>query len=210
MATTGSRPRGGHLRCLSPGDQPFGRPTASDTSLRATRTLPVYGGKGGVGVARRRSIARTISRSRPRPTTRGPDRPSISGGGISTSCPTRYCASCHQVAVHPGIKLEVVCEQYARIAAFKAGIKCQHCPHRVRRPGVRPDTNARNSRDQRQVRPRRRKHSNHVFYGPGYSIAHPGIFPFHLKARRWWIHEWLEFDWRPAGIPTTSRSGWSR
>lgn len=40
------------------------------------------------------------------------------------------------------------------------------------------------------------KHSNHMFYGPGYSIAHPGIFPFHLKADRWKMEEWLLFDWR--------------
>ena len=43
---------------------------------------------------------------------------------------------------------------------------------------------------------RHRKHSNHVFYGPGYSIAHPGIFPFHLKSDRWSMEEWLQFDWR--------------
>ena len=30
-----------------------------------------------------------------------------------------------------------------------------------------------------------RKKSNHIFYGPNYSIAHPGVFPFHLKANRW-------------------------
>jgi hypothetical protein len=41
-----------------------------------------------------------------------------------------------------------------------------------------------------------RQKSNHVFYGPNYSIAHPGIFPFHLKANRWTMDEWLCFDWR--------------
>lgn len=41
-----------------------------------------------------------------------------------------------------------------------------------------------------------RKRSNHVFYGPNYSIAHPGVFPFHLKANRWTMEEWLAFDWR--------------
>jgi hypothetical protein len=42
----------------------------------------------------------------------------------------------------------------------------------------------------------RRRHSNHIFYGPGYSIAHPGIFPFNLKADRFTYDEWLAFDWR--------------
>jgi hypothetical protein len=41
-----------------------------------------------------------------------------------------------------------------------------------------------------------RKRSNHVFYGPNYSIAHPGVFPFNLKANRWSMDQWLLFDWR--------------
>ena len=36
--------------------------------------------------------------------------------------------------------------------------------------------------DQRQARQPERKHTNHTFYGPGYSIAHPGIFPHNPKA----------------------------
>jgi hypothetical protein len=35
-----------------------------------------------------------------------------------------------------------------------------------------------------------------VFYGPGYSIAHPGVFPFNPKAERWSVRDWLLFDWR--------------
>lgn len=41
-----------------------------------------------------------------------------------------------------------------------------------------------------------RKHSNHAFYGPGYPIAHPGIFPHNPKAGKTKIEEWLKFDWR--------------
>ncbi len=41
-----------------------------------------------------------------------------------------------------------------------------------------------------------RKHSNHMFHGPGNSIAHPGIFPHNEKSLRWSIEQWLEFDWR--------------
>ena len=41
-----------------------------------------------------------------------------------------------------------------------------------------------------------RKKSNHIFYGPNYPIAHPGVFPFHLKANRWTMEQWLTFDWR--------------
>jgi hypothetical protein len=41
-----------------------------------------------------------------------------------------------------------------------------------------------------------RKHTNHRFIGPGYSIAHPGIFPHNVKAQAFTMKEWLEFDWR--------------
>lgn len=47
-----------------------------------------------------------------------------------------------------------------------------------------------------------RKHANHRFIGPGYSIAHPGIFPHNKKAQAISIKDWLKFDWR-AGWGTT-------
>lgn len=48
----------------------------------------------------------------------------------------------------------------------------------------------------------KQKHSNHMFFGPGYPIAHPGIFPFNPRAQRWSITEWLKFDYRaPWGDP---------
>lgn len=48
-----------------------------------------------------------------------------------------------------------------------------------------------------------RKHANHRFIGPGYSIAHPGIFPHNKKAQSISIKDWLQFDWR-AGWGTTA------
>ena len=42
--------------------------------------------------------------------------------------------SCHQVAVHPGIKLEVVWEQYRASPAAAEGITCQEC-HMGKVPG---------------------------------------------------------------------------
>jgi hypothetical protein len=41
-----------------------------------------------------------------------------------------------------------------------------------------------------------RRHANHRFIGPGYSIAHPGIFPHNVKAQAFTMKEWLQFDWR--------------
>ena len=40
---------------------------------------------------------------------------------------SEFCVSCHQVAVHLGIKLEVVWEQYRDSPARKAGVTCQDC-----------------------------------------------------------------------------------
>ena len=53
----------------------------------------------------------------------------------------------------------------------------------------------------RQIDPGR-KHANHRFIGPGYSIAHPGVFPHNAKAQAFTMKDWLEFDWR-AGWGTT-------
>src|SRR5690606_32554629 len=46
-----------------------------------------------------------------------------------------YCMSCHQVAVQPGIKLEVVWDQYRASPAYKKGVTCQDC-HMGKIPGV--------------------------------------------------------------------------
>lgn len=115
---------------------------------------------------------------------------------------SEFCVSCHQVAVHPGIKLEVVWEQYRASPAAELGITCQDC-HMGKVQG-RPDgydTWPIAIVNGRPVGDPNRKHSNHAFYGPGYPIAHPGLFPFNPRSLKWSITEWLRFDWR---------SGWGR
>jgi len=107
-----------------------------------------------------------------------------------------FCISCHQVAVQPGIKLEVVWDQYRGSPAHREGISCQDC-HMGRVPGVAEGYSLGPAAvvEGRVVDPLR-KHSNHMFYGPGYSIAHPGIFPHDPAQDRWTVPQWLEFDWR--------------
>jgi len=107
-----------------------------------------------------------------------------------------FCMSCHQVAVQPGIKLEVVWDQYRASPAYREGISCQDC-HMGKVPGVAEGYALGPAAvvDGRVVDPLR-KHSNHMFFGPGYSIAHPGIFPHDPAQDRWTVHQWLEFDWR--------------
>jgi hypothetical protein len=107
-----------------------------------------------------------------------------------------YCMSCHHVQVKPGIKLEVVWDQYRASPAYRDGITCQDC-HMGKVPGVAAGYAIGPAAvfEGKTVNPERR-HSNHIFYGPGYSIAHPGIFPDDPQADRWTINQWLEFDWR--------------
>lgn len=109
---------------------------------------------------------------------------------------SEFCVSCHQVAVHPGIKLEVVWDQYRASPARAEGISCHDC-HMGRVPGVAAGyaTGPTAVVGGVAINPGA-KRSNHAFYGPGYPIAHPGIFPHNPRAQRWTIEEWLMFDWR--------------
>lgn len=115
---------------------------------------------------------------------------------------SEFCVSCHQVAVHPGIKLEVVWEQFRDSPAFKAGTTCQDC-HTGKVPGVAAGYDEAPAAIVAGKPTPKRKHTNHSFYGPGYPIAHPGIFPHNVKAEKWKMETWLKFDHR-AGWGTPS------
>ncbi len=157
---------------------------------------PVLGGIGGDGIAEviQHKDEYKVKTS---PDQQGPGQDMhLTGIYFEPLTKSEFCTPCHQVQVHPGIKLEVVWEQYRASPACKKGIQCQDC-HMGRVPGLPLGYNCgpvakvadKTVNDQR-------KKSNHVFYGPNYSIAHPGIFPFHLKANRWTMQDWLMFDWR--------------
>ncbi|WP_244534588.1 cytochrome c family protein [Hyphomicrobium sp. CS1GBMeth3] len=115
---------------------------------------------------------------------------------------SEFCVSCHQVAVNLGIKLEIVWDQYRDSPARKAGVSCQDC-HMGKVPGKPSGYATAPSAivGGKEVNPGR-KHANHRFVGPGYSIAHPGVFPHNTKAQAFSVKDWLEFDWR-AGWGTT-------
>jgi hypothetical protein len=116
---------------------------------------------------------------------------------------SEFCVSCHQVAVNLGIKLEVVWEQYRDSPAHAQGVTCQEC-HMGKVPGeaMGYDTWPVAIVNGRVVGDPNRRHSNHAFYGPGYPIAHPGIFPFNPRSLKWSIKDWLHFDYRaPWGNP---------
>lgn len=157
---------------------------------------PVYGSIGGDGIA---EVVAQKSKFKVKtsPHDKGPGQDIHAvGQRFDQLGKSEFCVSCHQVAVHPGIKLEVVWEQYRASPACKKGVSCQDC-HMGRIPGVKSgyEYGAAAKVDGKVVN-KNRKHANHLFYGPGYSIAHPGIFPHNIDANRWSMQEWLLFDWR--------------
>jgi nitrate/TMAO reductase-like tetraheme cytochrome c subunit len=107
-----------------------------------------------------------------------------------------FCASCHQVSVHPGIALEVVWAQYRASPACKQGVRCQDC-HMGLVPGkaLGFETDYIAEISGKPVNSPV-KHSSHMFWGPINPISHPGLFPHNEKSLRWTVDEWLSFDWR--------------
>ncbi len=109
---------------------------------------------------------------------------------------SEFCVTCHQVQVHPGIKLETVWEEYRSSPAAEEGITCQDC-HMSTTPGM-PTGYARgwaaivNGRTVHEDRPL----ADHTFVGPGYPISHPGLFPVALKESPYTPQQWLTFDYR--------------
>ena len=158
---------------------------------------PIVGGSDGKGVYQVAEKYADYYKTKTDPESKKPGqlihRRSIQFEELSKSS---YCVSCHQVAVEPGIKLEVVWDQYRASPAYREGVTCQAC-HMGAIPGVDSGYTYGPAAvvDGKVVNPER-KHSNHMFYGPGYSIAHPGIFPQNVKADRWTVNQWLLFDWR--------------
>ena len=96
---------------------------------------PVLGGIGGDGVAE--AIQRKDQlKVKTSPDEKGPGQNiHIAGIFFEPLTKSEFCTPCHQVAVQPGIKLEVVWEQYRASPACKKGIQCQDC-HMGKVPGL--------------------------------------------------------------------------
>ena len=124
---------------------------------------------------------------------------------------SEFCVSCHQVAVHPDIKLEVVWDQYRDSPAIRKGISCQDC-HMSKRQGQPAgfELAAAATVDGKPIHPDQIHHS-HYFAGPGYPIAHPGIFPHNPDSEQFTMEEWLKFDhragWGSSDFETKLASG---
>ncbi|TWT31035.1 Filamentous hemagglutinin [Posidoniimonas corsicana] len=157
---------------------------------------PIYGGIGGGGVAEALSRPEHF-KVKTSPDQKGAGQPiHLEGRYFDQLSKAEFCTSCHQVAVHPGIKLEVVWEQYRQSPACKKGVTCQDC-HMGLKPGEASGYEICSIAEVggKSVN-KQRKHANHMFYGPNYSISHPGVFPHNKDAKRWSMQEWLRFNWR--------------
>ncbi len=127
---------------------------------------------------------------------------------------SEFCAACHQVQVHPAIKLETVWEEYRASPAAKEGISCQDC-HMSTVPGqdsgyaegaaAQVHDYTSNPRTPDGI-PKRRL-ADHSFIGPGYPTSHPGLFPFRKRGCQendpgckeeadFTMQQWLKFDYR--------------
>lgn len=207
----------------------YGRVNGERRILAGDLSKPVYGNIGGDGIAK--AINEHIGNVAPEvPNPIG--KRSIHSAGIKfkTIDKSEFCVSCHQVAVHPGIKLEIVWEQFRGSPALAKGTSCQDC-HMGKVPGKASgfDTGPAaiiggkidesgperingkltgkvkleeiNGKVTGEVVNPNRKHSNHAFWGPGYPIDHPGIFPHNWLAKNnpkydFTVEAWLTFDWR--------------
>ena len=157
---------------------------------------PIIGGSNGAGVNAAIADAAKL-KLKLSPDEPGPGQPMHRHcGPFEPIRKSDFCASCHQVAVHPGIWLEIVHAQYRSGPANAKGITCQQC-HMGSVPG-KPDGFESIHWAEVANKPygEPKKHFNHMFWGPGYSIAHPGIFPHNKDAAKYSPRDWLNFDYR--------------
>jgi len=157
---------------------------------------PIYGSSDGQGIHAAASQAKEL-KLKLSPDEQGPGQPLHAHGGFFAQLSkSDFCASCHQVAVHPGIALEIVHAQFRAGPAHARGITCQDC-HMGAVPGKAEGYEFDHCaiiNDKPFGSPRR--HANHSFWGPNFSIAHPGVFPHNKDANRYTPRQWLAFEYR--------------
>ena len=106
-----------------------------------------------------------------------------------------FCGTCHDVPIPSGLRGQEVFSQYKNSPAAASGTTCQDC-HMGKTPGVKSGYAMAPGAIVGGKATPVRKHSNHMFAGPDYSIIHPGIFPHNIKAQELASpYEWLDFKY---------------
>ncbi len=110
---------------------------------------------------------------------------------ISTST---FCATCHDVTLLNGFRLEEAFSEYRAGPAAAEGTTCQDC-HMGTVQGIPSGYAQGPAAMVGGVPTKDRKLTNHIFAGPDYSLVHPGIFPHNSEAQKLaTLADWLTFD----------------
>jgi hypothetical protein len=172
-------------------DRPYGKLSGRLAIVEGDLFDPVYGPTGDEEL--RRVIASDDYRVN---TERGRAGRAIHTGAersfqLTTS---GLCASCHDVNLVNGFRLEEAFSEFKTSPAAAKGISCQDC-HMGTEPGVPSGYAEGPAATVGGVPTRARKRTDHMFIGPDYSVVHPGIFPHNADASELaTIREWLAFD----------------
>lgn len=112
---------------------------------------------------------------------------------ITTSA---YCGTCHDVNSSTGFRLEEAFSEYKSAPAADKKISCQDC-HMGKEPGINAGYRIMPIAIVGGKPTKPRRHANHRFVGPDYSIVHPGIFPHSPAAASFAsLEEWIDFDYK--------------
>lgn len=105
-----------------------------------------------------------------------------------------FCATCHDVTLVNGFRLEEAFAEYHQSPASQAGVSCQDC-HMGREQGVASGYDEGPAAVVGGVPTATRKVTSHFFAGPDHSVLHPGLFPLNVKAQSFkTMREWVQFD----------------
>ena len=105
-----------------------------------------------------------------------------------------FCATCHDVTLFNGFRLEEAFSEYRTSPAAKRGTTCQDC-HMGKEQGVAAGYEVGPGAIVGGKPTKDRKLTSHFFAGPDYSVIHPGIFPHNAVAQEMAsMREWLQFD----------------
>ena len=105
-----------------------------------------------------------------------------------------FCATCHDVTLFNGFRLEEAFSEYRTSPAAKRGTTCQDC-HMGKEQGVASGYDVGPGAVVGGKPTKDRKITSHFFAGPDYSVIHPGIFPHNAEAQEMAsMAEWLDFD----------------
>ncbi|NQZ60547.1 MAG: hypothetical protein HRT88_24125, partial [Lentisphaeraceae bacterium] len=112
-----------------------------------------------------------------------------------------FCATCHDVNLFNGFRLEEAFSEFKNSHAAFNGISCQDCHMGVDQGVVRLDANGEVSKENYRFglisnkSTKNKKMTDHTFSGPDHTIIHPGLFPTSSKLVKMATdREWLGFD----------------